>query len=212
MVNLQKQLKEKIQIKPLNNKPKTVAGADVSYSKRLDITFGVVLILEFPSMRIKKKYIQKERTKVSYIPGLLTFREAPTLLSLFKKVKEKVDLILIDGHGIAHPRGVGLASHIGLMLEKPTIGCAKNLLSGDFKKVGSFKGDYSFLKIGGKECGIVLRTRDNVKPMFISPGHKINISDSKWIIMECVKRYRIPEPIRLADIEASRLKRIFARK
>jgi len=148
-----------------------------------------------------------DKVRFPYIPGYLSFREIPLLLKTFEKVQTIPDVVLLDGHGIAHPRGIGLASHVGLFLDLPTVGCAKNLLVGEFSPPDKTKGSYSIVKFGEKEVGWVLRTRDNVKPIFVSPGHKIGFEKSLGVVLKCCVEYRFPEPLRQAHILANQLKR-----
>jgi deoxyribonuclease V len=141
------------------------------------------------------------RTNFPYIPGLLYFREGPVIMETVKKLQIRPDIIMIDGHGIAHPRRFGLASQIGLLLDKPTIGCAKSVLYGCYEEPAKEKGSKSILYDDQyRPIGIVLRTRENVRPVFISPGHLIGIHESADIILNCLSRYRIPDPLRTADI------------
>ena len=141
-----------------------------------------------------------------YIPGLLSFREAPVCIEAVKKLKHAPDIFIIDGQGIAHPLKLGLASHLGLFFDKPTIGCAKSRLTGTFENVGNEKGQYSLLKSKTGTIGTVLRTRTNVKPVFVSPGHKCTIDDAKKIVLACAIKYRLPEPTRMAHKLVSELK------
>ena len=134
-----------------------------------------------------------------YIPGLLTFREGPAILAALEHLTTAPDLLVFDGQGIAHPRRCGLASHIGLLLDMPSIGCAKTKLSGRHKEPLSEKGSYSYLKEGEETIGAVVRTRSKVKPLFVSIGHRINLNDSINIVLKCCPKYRLPETTRRAD-------------
>ena len=134
-----------------------------------------------------------------YIPGLLTFLEGPVLKKCFKALKIEPDIIIFDGQGIAHPRNMGIAAHMGILLDKPTIGCAKTWLYGEYKEPAKTQGAFSYLlDQKAKKIGAVLRTRDNVRPLFVSPGNKMDIDSAVEVILMCTKRYRLPEPIRLA--------------
>ncbi len=143
------------------------------------------------------------------MPGFLSFREGPAIIVTIQKLKTKPDLILFDGQGIAHPKGIGIASHIGVMLNIPTIGCAKSKLVGKFEKPDKDKGSRTYLYYKGERVGAVLRTRKNVKPVFVSPGHMIDIKSAIEIVMNCATEYRIPEPLRRADQLSKRLKASF---
>jgi deoxyribonuclease V len=133
-----------------------------------------------------------------YIPGLLSFREGPILIKAFQRLKLKPDVLICDGQGIAHPRGMGFASHIGLWLDIPSIGCAKTPLLDDFISPGPSKGSVEWIRWEGKKVGAVLRTRENVKPLFVSPGHRIDLPTSIQLILKSCKGYRFPEPLRKA--------------
>jgi deoxyribonuclease V len=142
-----------------------------------------------------------------YVPGFLTFREGPVLIKVIKKLSIKPDVILFDGQGIAHPIRLGIASHIGVLLNTPAIGCAKSRLIGEYKEPKLRRGAWSPLTYNNNVVGAVLRTRDNVRPLFISPGHKIDLKASIDIVLNCISKYRIPEPLRRADYLSRRVKR-----
>lgn len=134
-----------------------------------------------------------------YVPGLLSFREAPTCLDALANLSVEPDVIMVDGHGIAHPRRLGIASHIGLFVDIPTIGCAKKKLVGEYEIPGEQKGSFSTLTHKDEQIGVVLRTRDNVKPVFVSVGNNCSLEQAKEIVLSCAVKYRLPEPTRLAD-------------
>lgn len=194
---IQSLLKKDLIIKPLRKKPAIIAGVDASYKDNKII--GVCCIFRYPEMDNIESSFSIVDVSFPYVPGYLTFREGPAIISAIKKTKEKVDVIIFDGQGIAHPKGIGIASHIGILLNKPTIGCAKSCLIGEFKKLGRNRGDSCPLVFDKKIVGVVLRTRDNIRPIFVSPGHLIDIEGSKEIVLNCCKRFRLPEPIRCAD-------------
>jgi deoxyribonuclease V len=148
----------------------------------------------------------EQETRFPYIPGLLSFREAPVCLEAVAKLGCQPDLFMIDGQGVAHPRRLGLASHLGLFLDKPTIGCAKSRLIGKHEEPGSERGAYCLLRDGDETIGAVVRTCSRVKPVFVSVGHKCTLDDAIRITLACATRYRIPEPTRLAHQAVSRLR------
>jgi deoxyribonuclease V len=147
-----------------------------------------------------------ERASFPYIPGLLSFREGPALLKIFESIQHIPDVVIFDGQGIAHPRGVGMASHMGLFLDMPTIGCAKTRLVGRYGEVGKEVGDYTDLVLDDRIVGSVLRTKKKVKPIFISPGHKIGIRKSADIVLRCCRGYKLPEPIRRAHLVVNEIR------
>jgi len=203
-IKIQKDLRSNISLKKSFSKINKIAGADVSYYQNKMIA-GVV-IFEFTNLKIIERQSFISTVTFPYIPGLLTFREGPSLLAAFKKIKNDPDIILFDGQGIAHPRRMGIATHLGLFLDKPTIGCAKSKLSGKYTSVGEEKGDYTLLKEGKEVLGAVLRTRRKVKPIFISPGYKIDLSNSIEITLKCIVKYRLPVPVREAHIFVNQIR------
>ena len=179
-------------------KLKLVAGTDISYSKKSDKFYGAVLVLSLPDLEEVDRATAVGRVKFPYIPGLLSFREAPILLKAFEKLETVPDLIMFDGQGTAHPRGLGLASHMGLILDIPSIGCAKSRLCGGHREVSKKAGSHVPLKLDGRTIGAVVRTRDKVNPIFVSPGHRMGFRAAvKWTL-KCCGGYRIPEPTRRA--------------
>ena len=194
---IQKRLRKNLKIIPLRKIPCLIASADASFEKNKAI--GAVAVMTFPGLKVVEKVVRKRKLTFSYIPTLLTFREGPVLCECFRALKSKVDLVIFDGQGIAHPRQMGLATHLGMLLGKSSIGCAKSRLYGEYRDPGNKKGDFCYLKDKkGAKIGAVLRTRERVKPIFVSPGHMIDIRDSVDIIIRCSKKYRIPEPIRIS--------------
>jgi deoxyribonuclease V len=177
---------------------KIIAGTDVSYSKINKKLYASVVLFSYPELEFISNTSIESHEDFPYIPGYLSFREIPGLISIFEKLEDDVDLILCDGQGIAHPRRFGLACHLGVLLNKPTIGCAKSRLIGSYAEPPLQKGGFSYLFDHEEKIGLVLRSRSNVKPLFISQGHKICLDDCKNIILDCLEKYRIPEPLRLA--------------
>ncbi|MDD5687624.1 MAG: endonuclease V [Elusimicrobia bacterium] len=184
----------------------TVAGCDVSYSKGEQQIYAAIVVLDIKTLNVleKVKIKYKGKFKFPYIPGYLSFREGPVLIEAIKKLKTEPDIFLFDGQGIAHPRGVGIASHLGVVLDKPSIGCAKSLLYGNYDEPPpGLKGAYTFLKDdAGTLIGTCMRSKIYTKPIFISQGHRIGFGIGADVVFKCLSKYRIPEPLRLAHNEA----------
>src|SRR4030042_5435420 len=172
----------------ISNGVKTIGGGDVAYSKNGNLLFGAIVVLSFPDMEILDMATADGKISFPYIPGLLSFREGPILIKTFQRLKLKPDIIIYDGQGIAHPRGLGLASHMGLWFDLPSIGCAKTPLLDEFISPEVSKGSYEWIRREGKKVGAVLRTKENVKPLFISLGHRIDLLTSIQLIVETCKR------------------------
>lgn len=196
---IQRELAQQTIIEGKPDSVKIIAASDVAFSRADDTAFGAVVVLSFPDFEVLEIHTGAERIRFPYIPGFLSFREAPLLLKLYEKVKLTPDVVMIDGQGIAHPRRLGLAAHIGLFLRVPTIGVAKSHLFGRYDMPGPRKGNCSYLYDGDEIIGVVLRTRDSVKPVFVSPGNLISVDAAAEIALACATKYRIPEPTRLAD-------------
>ncbi len=189
-------------------KIRVVAGADVSYDKQSNRFFAGVVVFKLGKQFEKiEESTAVGKAEFPYIPGLLSFREAPILLKAFKKLKSNPDIILFDGQGIAHPRHFGLASHIGLILDKPSIGCAKSRLVGEYVGVKDIAGEYSKLFYKNKVVGAALRTKVHTNPIFVSPGHKTNLTFAIRIALKTCRGYRIPEPIRQAHVLVNKLRK-----
>jgi len=185
---------------------RTVAGADISYDRGSDLFFAAVVLMNYPELTLLEEATFSARVSFPYIPGLLSFREGPPLIAAFAKLNQPPDLILFDGQGIAHPRGIGLASHLGLILDRPAIGCAKSRLVGTHEPVGEKRGEWTELTHQEKKVGAVLRTRDRVKPIFVSPGHRVDLERAMALVLACCRGYRIPEPTRRAHRTVNRLR------
>lgn len=208
---LQKSLREKIVLSPKFDSVSLVAGADVSFSKEYpDRFFAAFVVLTFPDMEVLEKSFAVVESKFPYIPGFLSFREIPALIEAYKKLKNTPDVIIVDGHGIAHPRGMGIAAHLGLVLERPTIGCAKKKLVGAFEMPDEEVGSISPITYKGEKIGYALRSKKKVKPIFISPGHFMDFESSLEIIEKCFRGYKLPEPTRQAHLYANEVRRGYA--
>lgn len=184
---------------PLKNIRK-VAAADVSFAG--DMLYGVVAVFSYPGLELIEKKVAKGRAKFPYVPTFLTFREGPILIKAFSKIKNEPDVILFDGQGAAHPLRMGEACHLGILLDRPSIGCAKSRLFGLYKEPKQKKGSYSNLFADGGIVGVALRTRDNTRPIFVSPGFKIDLKSSIEIVLGCTTKYRIPDPLRFVHTES----------
>ncbi len=196
---IQKRLAHRVDRKNCLQTPQWVAGADISLTRESSEAFAGIVVLDAHTLEIVEEYFMKGKIDFPYIPGLLSFREAPLLLNLFKKVSPAPQLVFFDGQGIAHPRRLGLASHMGLFLDCPTVGCAKSRLIGTHREPGLKKGCRTRLRDEkGQTIGSVVRTRENCKPVFISVGHQIDLETAVRWTLKCTTRYRIPEPTRLA--------------
>ncbi len=173
-----------------------IAGVDVSV--RDYVSRAAVVVMRFPSLEIIETVTASQPTPFPYIPGLLSFREGPVLLQAFAQLQHTPDVYMFDGMGRIHPRRLGIAAHIGLWLDAPTIGCGKTHLVGNYDPPGSEAGEYSLLTHKGEQLGVVLRTRRNVKPVYISPGHLCDIESARLLTIACTTKYRLPQPIRAA--------------
>lgn len=194
---IQEQLREKVKIVPLKGQPQFVAGVDAAFS--YDEVFASACLYRYPELVLEEDAHAVQRLEFPYLPGYLSFREGPAIIAAVKKLRRKPGVILVDGQGIAHPRGAGIASYVGVVLEIPTIGCAKTRLIGEYREPGIRKGSWSPLQHERTILGAVLRTRDSVNPLFVSPGHLVNLEISIRLVISCAGKYRIPEPLRCAD-------------
>jgi deoxyribonuclease V len=182
--------------------PRIIAGIDISAPDARGVARGAVVVLRYPEFGIVEVKVVEDKIMFPYIPGLLSFRESPLLLAACEELCNVPDLVLIDGQGIAHPRRFGLASHVGLFLDLPTIGCAKSILCGQHQPVGEEAGSHAELFDNGELIGAALRTKSGVKPIYVSVGHRINLASALQWVMNCCRGYRIPEPTRLAHLAA----------
>jgi deoxyribonuclease V len=200
---VQEALRQRVVCKDRLRAVRFVAGADVGFEDSGKTTRAAVVVLSFPQLELVEKSIVRRKTRFPYIPGYLSFREAPAVLAALGKLRQKPDLLLCDGQGIAHPRRFGLACHIGVLADIPTIGVAKTRLVGQYREPATSKGSQSPLIDDGELIGTVLRTRDNVKPLFVSCGHRIGLETAVDYVLKCVTRYRLPETTRWAHHLAS---------
>ncbi len=206
-VQIQEQLRARVHLGGRLKGVRYVAGADVSASRRSQRIWAGVVVMRYPGLtKVEERWAEGETT-FPYIPGLLSFREIPIILEALRQIRICPDVLLCDGQGRAHPRGLGLASHLGLLVNRPTIGCAKSRLVGTFSSMGREKGDRASLIYREEVVGKVLRTRAGVKPLFVSPGNRIGMEESIRIVLHCCPKFRIPEPIRQAHLLANALRK-----
>ncbi|RYE26414.1 MAG: deoxyribonuclease V [Sphingobacteriales bacterium] len=205
-VALQQELRDKIQLTPLQKPVTTIAGADISFNKYSETVYAGIIVLSYPGLVPITESTVVSSTKFPYIPGLLGFREVPALLEAWNKLETKPDVLVLDGQGIAHPRRMGIATHFGLVANTPTIGCAKSLLTGKYDEPADLPGATSPLTDKGEVIGAVLRTKRKCNPVYVSPGHLITMQQSIDIIMNCITTYRIPEPTRVAHLFVNRVR------
>ncbi len=182
--------------------PRFIAGVDIAVGKAQEMATGAVVILSYPELRLVETKVVQDELNFPYIAGLLSFREAPLTLAACERLAITPDLILVDGQGIAHPRRMGLASHLGLFLDAPTIGCAKSLLCGSHETPGIEPGSYAEVVDNGETIGAALRTKLGAKPIYVSIGHKVDLETAIHWVLECCRGYRLPEPTRLAHLAA----------
>jgi deoxyribonuclease V len=205
--DIQNDLRKRVVLENDFSRVDMIAGADMSIDKSANEGFAGVIVYTFPELNEVERRHAHRKIAFPYIPGLLAFREAPVLLEAFAMLENEPDIIVFDGQGIAHPRWLGIATHMGLVLDKPTIGCAKSRLVGSFEEPGNEVGNYSPLVFGGKTIGAVLRTKKNVNPIFVSQGHRIALKTCIDILLQCDDGYRVPKPTREADHFVGEIKR-----
>lgn len=176
-----------------------VAGLDSAFSADGRHCIGGAVVWDLERRRVVERRIALREARFPYVPGLLSFREAPALLAALRALRTAPDALMCDGHGLAHPRRFGIACHLGVIVGRPTIGCAKSRLIGEYVEPGRRRGARSPLREGGERLGTVLRTREGVKPVFVSVGHRIDLATAERIVLDAATGYRLPEPTRLAD-------------
>lgn len=205
-VTLQRELASSVREVKLARLPSLVAGADCAFCSNGEEIIAGWVVWDVKRQKLVEEVVAVERTTFPYVPGLLSFRETPAMLAAAAKLSVKPDLLMFDGHGRAHPRRFGIASHVGLLLDLPSIGCAKSRLCGEHKEPAPSRGACVSLVDGDEKIGRVLRTRERLKPVFVSVGHKITLDGAVDIVLRCCTRYRLPEPTRLAHMLVTREK------
>ncbi|WP_185958415.1 deoxyribonuclease V [Fodinibius sediminis] len=206
-VQLQRSLRACISITALGREVATVGGADISYNRGSGLMHAAMVVLELPGLRPVAYSLASDETSFPYIPGLLAFREMPALMKAWSQLRAKPDVLMLDGHGLAHPRRMGIATHFGIEADQPTIGCAKNILTGTHGELGVRKGEQADLMDGEEKVGIALRSRTNVNPVYVSPGHRCSFEDAYRIVMQSLTKYKLPRTTRLAHRWANMLRR-----
>ncbi len=184
-----------------------VAGADVAYDRRGDSLFAAVVVLDAATLEVVETSSVEGKTRFPYVPGFLSFRETPPVLEALARLRTPPDLLLVDGHGRAHPRRFGIACHLGVLLDLPTVGVAKSILVGDPGEPGLERGRAAPLRDRGERVGTVLRTRSRVAPVYVSVGHRVSLRTAARLVLACGKGYRRPEPTRLAHLLVTSLRR-----
>jgi deoxyribonuclease V len=203
-VAIQEQLSSEVITEDRFNQPvQYVAGVDMGFEADGTISRAAVAVLSFPDLQVQETHLAYRPTTFPYIPGFLSFREVPAVLDALEKLKITPDIILCDGQGIAHPRRFGIACHLGVLIDMPTIGVAKSLLLGKYELLPEEKGSYQPLIHKGETIGAVVRSRTGVRPLYVSPGHRIGLPTAIDYVLRCTTKYRLPETTRIADKLAS---------
>lgn len=206
-IEIQKRLREQIDLHNEPEKIETVAGIDVSYDKGSDWLFAAIVVLRLADLQTIATASATALTPFPYVPGLLSFRECPAVLQAWERLEVKPDCLMCDGQGIAHPRRLGIASHLGLWLDMPSIGCAKSLLVGTYREPAPQRGSTEPLMHRKERVGAILRTKDRISPVFVSPGHKITLQKAIEIVLACCTKYRLPETTRRAHLLVNEVRR-----
>ncbi len=206
-VELQKSLRGRVRLEPLERPVKTIAGADISFNKFSETIYAGIVVLSLPDLEVIEEAGVVSRTRFPYVPGLLSFRESPAVLEVWEKLQAEPDAVMFDGQGIAHPRRAGIASHVGLLIERPTLGCAKSVLVGKYEEPPVERGAWTELIDKGEVIGAAVRTKTKVQPIFVSPGHLIDLEGAINLTLQCDGGYRQPEPTRRAHLLVNAMRR-----
>ena len=205
----QERLRERVVLDDQFDEIRFVAGADLAFDPETETAFAGVIVYRFPALEEVERRSARLKLRFPYVPGLLSFREGPALSAAFARLRNDPDVILIDGHGRAHPRLFGIACHIGVLFDKPAIGCGKSLLVGEHDEPASAAGSTAPLWFKGERVGEVLRTRDGVKPIYVTVGHRVALATAVELVKRCCDGFRIPKPTREADQYVGKLRREF---
>lgn len=206
-ITLQKELRQQIDLSPMTKPVSYIAGADISFNKYSDVVYAGFVLLELKSLEVIAHSVVVGTATFPYVPGLLSFREIPSLLQAWEQLPWRPDVVMLDGQGIAHPRRLGIATHFGLYTGWPTFGCAKSLLTGKYTPPALEAGSTSDLLDKAEKIGTVVRTKNKVNPVFVSAGNLISQEQSVALTLQCVTKYRIPEPTRQAHLLVNQLRR-----
>lgn len=205
-IEIQRKLAGLVRETALAGPPRLVAGADMALACDGRHCIAGVVVWDLRAGTVLEQRSAQRLLSFPYVPGLLSFREAPAVLAAIRKLKCQPDLFMLDGQGRAHPRGLGLASHVGLILDRPSLGCAKSRLCGESRSLRPTRGGRTDLKLDGRTVGAVVRTRDHVKPVYVSVGHRITLGEAVEWVLRCCRSFRLPEPTRLAHHYVTRLR------
>jgi deoxyribonuclease V len=197
-VEIQRELAAMVSVTSAVGEVRFIAGMDISASRARGMATGAAVVLRYPELELAEVKVVQKPVTFPYVPGLLSFRESPLVLAACEELSITPDLVLVDGQGYAHPRRMGLACHLGLLLDTPTIGCAKSRLCGQHQEPGNEPGNYTELVDNGEVIGAVVRTRKGASPLYVSIGHKVDLKTAIQWVLACCRGYRIPEPLRLA--------------
>jgi deoxyribonuclease V len=211
-VEIQRRLRVQLDVQGEPEHINMVAGIDVSYNKGSDWLYAAIVVLRLADLHLLDTASATAQVPFPYIPGLLSFRECPAVLQAWERLSVMPDCLMCDGQGIAHPRRFGIASHLGLWLDMPSLGCAKSLLVGTYREPGARRGSVEPLVHRQEQVGMILRTRDGVAPVFVSPGHRISLKKATEVVLACCTKYRIPEPTRQAHLLVNKLRRDASQK
>jgi len=203
----QKNLAARVRVEPLARQPRFIAGLDAAFPADGAFCLGAVVLWDMTERRVVEERVARRRLRFPYVPGLLSFREAPALLEALRRLNTTPDVLMCDGHGLAHPRRFGIACHLGVLCGLPAIGCAKSRLVGEHAEPARARGASVPLRHRLEIVGSVLRTRPGTRPVYVSVGHRIDLAGAQEIVLACAVRFRLPEPTRLADQLAARAKR-----
>ncbi|GBD10531.1 Endonuclease V [bacterium HR23] len=198
----QERLARQVLLTPLDTPPRTVCGLDLSAEDPQGFARGAAVVLSFPDLEVVEVRTALRKVTFPYIPGLLAFREVPILAGALERLSTTPDCFMVDGQGIAHPRRFGIACHIGLLTDRPSIGCAKSILRGRHNPLPADTGAWEPLVDGGEVVGAVVRTRTGISPVYVSPGHRIDLAGAVRLVLACIRGHRLPEPTRLAHLAA----------